>query len=333
MRLSSRAVSLLKASLRPSSAFIARLSPAAPGICTSCLLASVSPIPAGARAYASDSASSKRWVARQVADPYTRAAKTEQLRSRAGFKLMQLNHTHKFLKPGMTVVDLGYAPGAWTEVAIQYTKPNSRVIGVDILPSVPPPGASTFQGNFLCEKVQHSLKLFLASAGRGRSQKHFMDGHGYLEAEREEEGGRAGLHGIRDDNVGKNTVDVVLSDMCEPWPLKVGQWVNGIKQPYVRLMNVSGLKTRDHVHSIDLCVSALLFCIDVLKPGGDFVCKYYSGGHDKEFETGLKRAFEKVTREKPESSRPESREGYFVAKMKKGSVTKEQVLAVMPNLV
>lgn len=243
---------------------------------------------------------------------------------------MQLNHEHKLMKPGMTVVDLGYAPGAWTEVAVEYTKPNGRVIGVDILPTVPPTGASTFQGNFLSENVQLSVKRFLASADRGRSQKHFMGGHGYFEAEREKEGGRGG---IGHKNVGKDTVNVVLSDMCEPWPLGVGQWASGVKQPYLRLMNVSGLRLRDHVHSMDLCVSALLFSIDVLKPGGDFVCKYYSGGFDKELEAGLKMAFEKVTRDKPDSSRPESREAFFVAKTKKSSVTKEQVLAAMPNLV
>ena len=94
------------------------------------------------------------------------------------------------------------------------------------------------------------MKRFLASTDRGRSQKHFIGGHGYFEAEREEEGGNGGLGGIRDENVGKDTVDVVISDMCEPWPLRAGQWANGIKQPYVRLMNVSGLRTRDHVHSM-----------------------------------------------------------------------------------
>jgi len=77
-----------------------------------------------------------------------------------------------------------------------------------------------------------------------------MGGHGYFEAERGEEGGSGGLGRIRDENVGKDTVDVVISDMCEPWPLRAGQWANGIKQPYHRLMNVSGLRTRDHAHSM-----------------------------------------------------------------------------------
>jgi len=90
MRISSRVSSLLKASLRPSSPLIAQLSPAAPIICTPCLLASINPTLASARTYASGIASSKRWTARQVSDPYTRAAKAEQLRSRAGFKLMQV---------------------------------------------------------------------------------------------------------------------------------------------------------------------------------------------------------------------------------------------------
>ncbi|RPB23791.1 hypothetical protein L211DRAFT_222011 [Terfezia boudieri ATCC MYA-4762] len=90
MRLSSSILSVLKASLHPSSPLIAQLSLAAPIICTSCLIPSINLAPASTRTYANGSASSKRWTARQTSDPYKRAAKVEQLRSRAGFKLMQV---------------------------------------------------------------------------------------------------------------------------------------------------------------------------------------------------------------------------------------------------
>ena len=91
------------------------------------------------------------------------------------------------------------------------------------------------------------IKQLLASTDRGRLQKDFIGTNGYLEAKQGEEGDP---EGITNENIGKNTVDVVISDMCEPWPLTVGQWGIGVKQLYNRLMNVSGLKNRDHVHSM-----------------------------------------------------------------------------------
>ena len=75
----------------------------------------------------------------------------------------------------------------------------------------------------------------------------------------------------------------------------------------------------------DLCNAALSFAFDALKPGGHFVCKFYQGGEDKQFEKSLKALFAKVHREKPESSRSESKEAYFVgikrlAKADRGAV-------------
>ncbi|KAF3145215.1 2' O-ribose methyltransferase [Orbilia oligospora] len=80
-----------------------------------------------------------------------------------------------------------------------------------------------------------------------------------------------------------NTVDVVLSDMWEPWPLTSGFHMNTVITPWVfskRLMNTSGVAVRDHAGSMELCTAALTFCVDVLKPGGSFVCKFYQGEDD-----------------------------------------------------
>lgn len=138
------------------------------------------------------------------------------------------------------------------QVALEYTKPNGRVIGVDMLPAVPPAGASTFQGNFLDEKVQLSIRQFLASSDRVKPLT--ATGHNYFGSEQKESEIETGSNGGGIDNVGKGTVDVVLSDMCEPWELVSGVWVNSIKNPY-RLMNVSGVRFRDHIYSMVLSSS------------------------------------------------------------------------------
>lgn len=106
----------------------------------------------------------------------------------------------------------------------------------------------------------------------------------------------------RDRREGR-VVDVVLSDMCAPWQLLSGQWVNSVSNPYHRMMNTSGIAFRDHAGSMDLCLAALSFCFDTLKTGGHFVCKFYQGSEDKDLEKKLKHLFEKVHREKPEASR------------------------------
>ena len=130
------------------------------------------------------------------------------------------------------------------------THPGGRVIGIDILPAIPPRGASTFQGNFLDEKVQLSLRRYLSAEDRGRPRQ-FLGPHGYFEAERaDDKEGEEHSKNVGDLNVGKDTVDVVISDMCEPWDLISGHWVNSIKTVHTRLMNVSGLRSRDHIHSM-----------------------------------------------------------------------------------
>ena len=89
---------------------------------------------------------SQRWLERQLNDPYVRAAQQQGLRSRAAFKLIELDEKHKLLRPGMRVVDLGAAPGGWTQVVVQ--KGGVRVVALDLLPMDPLPGAIILQGDF-----------------------------------------------------------------------------------------------------------------------------------------------------------------------------------------
>jgi len=102
--------------------------------------------------------SSTRWLQRQLNDPYVAEAKKQGWRSRAAFKLLQLDEKFHFLKPGLRVVDLGAAPGGWTQVAVQRVKPERGkgiVIGLDLLEMEPVTGATVFVGDFtVAEDVQ-----------------------------------------------------------------------------------------------------------------------------------------------------------------------------------
>src|SRR3954468_23600990 len=92
--------------------------------------------------------SSKQWLRRHVTDSYVRRAKEEGYRSRAAFKLLELDEKERFLKRGAIVVDLGAAPGGWSQVAAKAVGPNGRVIAVDLLPIVPISGVTVLQGDF-----------------------------------------------------------------------------------------------------------------------------------------------------------------------------------------
>ncbi len=90
--------------------------------------------------------SSKNWLERQLNDPYVRRAKSEGYRSRAAFKLIELDDKFPILKPGARVVDLGAAPGGWIQVALQ--RGASQVVGVDLLEIEPIAGAELMQLDF-----------------------------------------------------------------------------------------------------------------------------------------------------------------------------------------
>lgn len=92
--------------------------------------------------------SSKEWLRRHVSDPYVRKARQEGYRSRAAYKLLEIDQKHSLFKPGMTVLDLGAAPGGWSQVAAQKVKPGGRVIAVDVLEMAPISGVTIMKGDF-----------------------------------------------------------------------------------------------------------------------------------------------------------------------------------------
>ncbi|KAL8794713.1 MAG: hypothetical protein Q9195_002788 [Heterodermia aff. obscurata] len=223
------------------------------------------------------SSSSNRWKSRQGKDKYVITAKVQNLKSRAAFKLLEINDRYKIFQKGQTVVDLGYAPGSWSQVAVDRTAPNGRVIGIDIIPAQPPKGVSTIQGNFLSPAVQEEVKKFVRETDRGRLRfQHSLSSAPDEESFAEEDLVQSSTSYVgleksadlppttqaiadvqsprcnrleRDTTLGR-TVDIVLSDLLEPWEQTNGFWKRSLSDPYYRMMNTSGINMRDHTGSM-----------------------------------------------------------------------------------
>jgi 23S rRNA (uridine2552-2'-O)-methyltransferase len=194
--------------------------------------------------------SSQLWLERQINDPYVRAAKSEGYRSRAAYKLKEMDDKHRFLKRGQSAVDLGAAPGGWTQVLVERLG-EGRAIGVDIQEMDPIPGAALMHLDFMAAHAPDEIKRAL-----------------------------------------KGPVDTVLSDMASP---------------------ATGHRETDHLRVMALCETALEFAIEVLKPGGTFVCKVLRGGTERLLLETLKKRFTKVVHVKPPASRSDSAEMYVLA--------------------
>ncbi|KDN44503.1 23S ribosomal RNA methyltransferase [Tilletiaria anomala UBC 951] len=254
------------------------------------------------------SPSSARYLQRQKSDPFVKGRKSAPAlgnalqdgpyRSRSAFKLLQLNERFNILQASSeakagrprVIVDLGAAPGGWTQVAVQAcattARPPSkstlspcRLFALDILPMDPIQGATVLQGDFLDSKVQDELRRQVLAA----SSTSLPLG----EKENSAEG--AGCDGF---------VDVVLSDM---------------------MANTTGNPIRDTVLSLDLVTAAFQFASSTLsrQPSSWFVSKVFPSADSDEFlRLTLKQRFDHVSivKDKITASRKESREVFWVAK-------------------
>ncbi len=162
------------------------------------------------------------------------------------------------------------------------TRPNGRVIGIDVIPAQPPRGVSTIQGNFLSQTVQDEVKRFLREPDRGRTWRQpsisstAEDDHiteedlaassiSYFELEKRtdhpwpvHEEPELSCDGTRQrlkEEANERMVDVVLSDMLAPWDQTEGFWKRSKSNPYYRMMNTSGINTRDHAGSMVCTIS------------------------------------------------------------------------------
>jgi 21S rRNA (uridine2791-2'-O)-methyltransferase len=235
------------------------------------------------------SASQSQWIQRQTNDFFTKEAKLRNYKSRAAFKLLEMDKKYRLFKPGMTVVDLGFAPGAWSQVAVEKTSPNGKVVGVDILFAPPPEGVTAVQGNFLTKSVQEEVRKIVCSPETGRripkgrilipgeedeeverrepvtvdSTERSIDGEEIhrrdlemrmaqtvLDLEHGNELNDIDSEDLGPSHVAKYNVDIVLSDMCAPLDQNSGFWLRSVNDPYFRMANTSGLGVRDHGASI-----------------------------------------------------------------------------------
>jgi len=114
-------------------------------------------------------ASKRQWLQRHLSDPFVKAATARGYRSRAAYKLMGIDDKDRFLKPGQTVVDLGAAPGSWTQVVCERLTDRSglrrgHILALDLLPMAPLEGVHFIQGDFHDQAVSDALAEQLAGA-------------------------------------------------------------------------------------------------------------------------------------------------------------------------
>jgi 23S rRNA (uridine2552-2'-O)-methyltransferase len=200
-------------------------------------------------------ASSQRWLERQLNDPYVAAAQREGYRSRAAFKLIEIDDKYRLLRPGRRVVDLGAAPGGWSQVAAERVRAlegRGQVVAIDLLAMARLPGVVFLEGDFMAPTAPARLTALLRDEG----------------------------------------ADVVLSDMAAQG---------------------TGHSRTDHLRIMGLAEAAAEFAIEVLAPGGAFVCKMFQGGSERALLDRLKKAFASVRHVKPPASRAESAELYVIA--------------------
>jgi len=102
-------------------------------------------------------ASSTRWLSRQLNDPYVRQAKAEGYRSRAAYKLIELDERFGLIKGARRVVDLGIAPGGWSQV-VRKIAPRAAIVGIDLLPTEPIEGVAILQMDFMADEAPQALQ-------------------------------------------------------------------------------------------------------------------------------------------------------------------------------
>lgn len=196
------------------------------------------------------SASSRRWLDRASRDPYTREAKERDFKSRAAFKLLQIDAKFKLFAPDQHIVDLGFAPGAWSQVAYERTGKTGTILGIDILPSQPIPGVSSMQANILSKQTHENIRKFFLEKEILKSHK-LKDEELMSYIDREMEQMKISDEVLKSGKVlTKYPLDVVLSDMCAPFLQTTGFWNSTTNAPFYRMANTSGLQVKDHLNSM-----------------------------------------------------------------------------------
>lgn len=125
--------------------------------------------------------SSKQWLRRHVTDKYVKEARKQGYRSRAAFKLLEIDKKERILKSGMTVLDLGAAPGGWSQVAAEKVKPGGRVIAIDLVEIAPISGVTALKGDFREVSIDTSADVVLSDLSPSLSGISSVDQARWLE--------------------------------------------------------------------------------------------------------------------------------------------------------
>jgi len=224
--------------------------------------------------------SSVAWLTRQAHDPYVERAHKEGYRARAAYKLIEINEKFRFLRDGQVVVDLGAAPGSWSQyIAREF--PKSHVIAMDLLAIKPIPGVEFYEGDFTTDEALCWLRQQVAGS-RAQSVGNKVNDNS------------PSLYALRSSTCttsAADAVDVVLSDMAP---------------------NTTGHQKTDHLRQAALLEYAWDFARTTLKPGGAFVAKSFTGGTTNELLREIKTHFQSVHHIKPAASRKDSVEMFIV---------------------
>ena len=194
---------------------------------------------------------SKEWINRQHRDIYFKKSKQEGFRSRAVYKLQEINDKHKVLRNGLSVIDLGAAPGGWSQFVIQKYK-KCKLLSIDLKEMEPIDNTYQIIGDFNEESSKEKIITYF-----------------------------------------NEKVDLVMSDMA---------------------VNTSGNKNLDSVVTGELCLEALRFAKNQLKPNGSFISKIFMGSTFNEIVGEAKLTFKETNIYKPPSSRKESKESFIICK-------------------
>ncbi len=194
---------------------------------------------------------SKEWINRQHRDIYVKKSKQEGFRSRAVYKLQEINDKHKILKNGLSVIDLGAAPGGWSQFVIKKYK-KCKLLSIDLKEMEPIGNSYQIVGDFNEESSKEKIISYF-----------------------------------------NEKVDLVLSDMA---------------------VNTTGNKNLDSVVTGELCLEALRFAKDQIKPNAAFVSKIFMGSTFNEIVSEAKLVFKEINIYKPPSSRKESKESFIICK-------------------
>ena len=194
---------------------------------------------------------SKEWINRQHRDIYVKKSKQEGFRSRAVYKLQEINDKHKILKNGLSVIDLGAAPGGWSQFVIKKYK-KCKLLSIDLKEMEPIGNSYQIVGDFNEESSKEKIISYF-----------------------------------------NEKVDLVLSDMA---------------------VNTTGNKNLDSVVTGELCLEALRFAKDQIKPNAAFVSKIFMGSTFNEIVSEAKLVFKEINIYKPPSSRKASKESFIICK-------------------